>query len=294
MSYTVQRGPHEAIQIDQILKGRDPFYKAQNFRESDKFSRTLPLANCHGSCRPSPAFTCEGRDRHFPGQAIDMSNKPPIWYDSWKGDNREGCHKLPGYGAMNQDHLEIFKNFRIQLPSERLREHQRLKEGIAYAAKGKAEHSAFMRQSKIVQRQYKSGLLGIDGPTRPDTELYKERYEMFKAQEDASNADKRRDFLAEKERASDVITKPQHENVKNDVGRFPAANPRSHDIPIQRKDVDPVRHPYRFFDTQYRLFADVERGREMTRARALRSHELRDKHYDIINHCDNSLDMRVT
>ena len=78
-----------------------------------------------------------------------------------------------------------------------------------------------------------------------------------------------------------------------EVGRFPAADPRSHDIPIQRKDVDPVRHPYRFFDTHYRLFADAERGREMTRAHALRSHELREKHYDIVSHCSNSLDMAI-
>ncbi|CAD7946527.1 unnamed protein product [Amoebophrya sp. A120] len=293
MSYTVQPAPHEALRLDGMLKTHDPYYKNQNTRDSDKFSRTLPLANCHGSSRPSPSFTCEGRDRKFPGIAMDMSNKPPLWYDGYKGDKKEGCHKLPGFHPINQDHLEIFKNFSIQLPSERLRENQRLKEGIAYANKAKAELSAFKRQSKLIQRHYKNGLTGIDGPTRPETELYKERYDMYQAQADASHADQRREFLKEKRQANEAITHPQHENVKNGLNRFPMVDPRSHDIPIQRKDVDPVRHPYRYFDTHYRLFDSSDAGREMARARAIRTHEMREKNYDILNFSDNKLDLEV-
>mmetsp|Transcript_20926 Transcript_20926/g.52881 ORF Transcript_20926/g.52881 Transcript_20926/m.52881 type:complete len:294 (+) Transcript_20926:152-1033(+) len=292
MSYTVQAYPHEAERMDRMLKERDGFYRSQNHRDSDAFSRTLPLANCHGSSRPSPAFTCEGRDRKQ-APPMDMSNKPPLWYENYQGDRREGVHKLPGFHPINQDHLEIFNNFAIQLPSERRREHQRLKEGILHANKAKAELSAFKRQSKLVQRHHKNGLLGIDAPTRPDTELYRERYDMYKAQEEASHAPQRAEFLREKNKTNDAIANPVHDNVRNELGRFPAAQPRSHDIPIQRKDVDSVRHPYRFFDTHYRLFDSSDQGREVTRAKALRTHEMREKHYDILNFADNKLDLRV-
>ena len=79
MSYTIQREPQDVIQLDSYLKGRDPFYKTQTVRDSDQYTRTLPLANRHGSSRPSNAFTCEGREREFPGVDFVMSEKPSLW-----------------------------------------------------------------------------------------------------------------------------------------------------------------------------------------------------------------------
>merc|ERR1712194_318731 len=103
------------------MGGRDPFYLSQNGRKSDRFSRTLPLANRHGSSRPSIMFTCEGReDRKFNGvEAIDMTNTPPVWYDDREGEEKKRQHHLTDYTNIPTDHLKIFKNFQLQLPSQR-------------------------------------------------------------------------------------------------------------------------------------------------------------------------------
>ena len=68
---------------------------------------------------------------------------------------------------------------------------------------------------------------------------------------------------------------------------------RSHDIPMQRKDISPRRHPFRYFDTFNRIFQADGTSWHPERAKSLRTHQLRGKHYDIINHHSNSLDIRT-
>jgi hypothetical protein len=166
-----------------------------------------------GSHRPSPMFHSEGRERKFKGVSMDMCNKPAPWFDGWKGSKREGCHKLPTYGGIDTGHLQLFENHRLMLPSERLAEHKALKAGIQNWQKGRNELFEFKKQKRILERKHPNGMLGIDGPLRPDTELYAERCAMFKAQDDASHADIRREFLGDMTQSSDCFVKKYGEDL---------------------------------------------------------------------------------
>jgi len=75
------RNVHPMLSFDQFAKTHCGFYKAQHIRESDKFTRYLPLAHLCGASRPSPAFTSQGRAEK-PMKAedyVDMSDQPPLW-----------------------------------------------------------------------------------------------------------------------------------------------------------------------------------------------------------------------
>merc|ERR1712194_614833 len=196
------------------------------------------------------------------------------------------------YSDISTDHLEIFKNFQPQLPSQRRQEHQRLKEGIEQYNKGRNELFTMKKEFRTLQRKHSSGILGIDGPMSKDkSSLYSERQENYQMQEEkrVREAQKRFVMLQDKMKSDPSIT---GETYLAQPGELPDV-PRSHDIPIQRKNVDWVRYPYRFFDTHERLFASETTVWDPSRARAKRSHEIREKHYDIVNHCDNSLDIRT-
>merc|ERR1712096_60405 len=246
------------------------------------------MAGCIGGARPSPCFISESRQQHKAGKAFDMSNLPPNWYDTWKGDKREGCHKYPSYGSISTGHLEIFKNHKLMLPSERLKEHQQLKEGILKWQKGRNELFEYNKQRRVLERKHKSGILGIDCPLRPGTELYKEPYEAYRKKAASTSGNLRREYLTEKRQSCDALAKGYAEDLPD-----PSTLPRSIEIPLQRKDVDPVRHPYRFFDTTARLWPNACPAWDPMRAKALRTHQLREKHYDIITQCDNYLEIRA-
>ena len=96
-------------------------------------------------------------------------------YDNYKGDKREGTHKLPTYKEPNTDHLEIFRNYQLQLPSQRLRELDRLKVGISQWQKDRAAKFELQKQHRVLHNRHKMGILGIDAPHRAGTELYSER-----------------------------------------------------------------------------------------------------------------------
>lgn len=218
-----------------------------------------------------------------------MSNLPPVWYDACVGDKREGCHKLPAHpSSVSTSHLEIFNNTNLMLPSERLREHQKLKEGIAEWKKGRSEIFEYKKQKRVLDRNHKDGIVGIDGPVRSDTELYRERFLAYQAQDNSASQEQRHDHLAEMRRSSDALVAPYGQGLPE-----PGELPRSIEIPLQRKDVDPKRHPYRFFDTYKRLWPSSVPRWDPHRAMAMRSHQLREKHYDIVNGADNSLKIRA-
>lgn len=99
--------PHQGLRMDDLLKSKDPFYVSQATRENAYVGVTKPKV---GPARTSATFGNVGRERPFPGISLDMSAQPMPWYDNWKGDKREGCYKLPSYGEINTDHLEVFKN----------------------------------------------------------------------------------------------------------------------------------------------------------------------------------------
>merc|ERR1712194_288342 len=199
------------------------------------------------------------------------------------------------YSDISTDHLEIFKNFQPQLPSQRRQEHKRLKEGIEQYNKGRNEIFNMKKQFRTLQRKHSSGILGIDGPmSKEKSSLYSERQNNYILQEEkrAREAQKRFSQLQDKMKSDPSITGETYLALEN--GEMPNKNlPRSHDIPIQRKNVDWVKYPYRYFDTHERLFASETTVWDPARARAKRSHEIREKHYDIVNHCDNSLDIRT-
>jgi len=77
-----------------------------------------------------------------------------------------------------------------------------------------------------------------------------------------------------------------------DFGTDPGES-RSKDLCIQRKRVDAETHPYRFMDTHERLFPSSMPTWDPDRARAQRSHEIRDRQHNIINGANNSLTYNI-
>lgn len=138
----------------------------------------------------------------------------------------------------------------------------------------------------MLESNHKSGIMGIDGPTRPDTELYREQYQSNKLHNDSKDmhAARRRDFLGDRQKSSECLVAPYAQDLPD-----PELLPRSIEIPLQRKSVDKIKHPYRFFDTYSRLWPTDNPSWDPVRASYIRSHDIRDRHYDFLNQADNSL-----
>jgi len=219
--------------------------------------------------------------------AVDMSNLPHHRHDP-RGDPREGTFEIPAPPPeVDDSFIKMYENHALMLPSERYAEHLKMKSG---EQKWREERDAIFRYRKrmnVLERKHAEGILGVDGPTHPDTILYRDRHEHYKAQAErmAKHAEGRFGHLHEQTYAHDAV-------AQRNFGTDPGMD-RSKDICIQRKNVDPSMHPFRFLDTHERLFPKFTPSWDPERAAALRSHDVRDKQHDIVSGNDNGLSYKV-
>eukprot|EP00931_Biecheleriopsis_adriatica_P031429 TRINITY_DN18433_c0_g1_i1.p1 TRINITY_DN18433_c0_g1~~TRINITY_DN18433_c0_g1_i1.p1 ORF type:complete len:360 (+),score=71.87 TRINITY_DN18433_c0_g1_i1:122-1081(+) len=287
MAFSSTRGAHPTLRMDSFLRATDAgFQHAEAPQQGDRFIRKMAT---YGQVRPSASFTNEARvvrpmKAHC---AVDMSNLPQQRYDP-KGDPREGTFEIPAPPPKADDSfIKMYQNHALMLPSERYAEHLKMKAG---EQKWREERDAIFRYRKrmnVLERKHPEGILGIDGPTHPDTVLYRDRHEhyMAQAQRKAVHSEGRFGHLHEQSYSHDAV-------AQRNYGTDPSMD-RSKDICIQRKHVDPVKHPFRFLDTHERLFPQFTPTWDPERAAAQRSHDVRDKQHNIISGADNSLTYKV-
>jgi len=139
-----------------------------------------------------------------------MSLEPPIWFDTCKGDKREGCITHPPPARIDVSHLRRFHQSGLMLPSERFDDHRALKEGINNWSAVRTEVFEDNKRKRILARKHKGGVIGIDYPLREGTDLYKKDYERFKEERDKLNTHStaRLEFLTNRKKAQDSIIAP--------------------------------------------------------------------------------------
>lgn len=277
------RGAHPTMRLDSFLKSTDPGYQhAEAPTQGDRFIRKMAT---YGQIRPSVSFVSEARAIRPVKEcgAMDMSTLPHPLMDP-KGDPREGTFEIPPPPAeVDDSFIKMYQNHSLMLPSERYKEHLLMKAG---EQKWREERDAVFRYRKrmtVLERKHPEGILGIDGPTHPDTLLYKDRYQHLAAQAErkANIAENRFGNLHAQNYSDDAV-------AMRSYGTDPGLE-RSKDICIQRKCIDPEQHPFRFLDTHARLFPKYSPTWDPERAAALRSHDVRDRQHNIINGARNEL-----
>ncbi|CAE7194958.1 hypothetical protein AK812_SmicGene39917 [Symbiodinium microadriaticum] len=277
------RGAHPTMRLDSFLKSTDPGYQhAEAPTQGDRFIRKMAT---YGQIRPSVSFVSEARAIRPVKEcgAMDMSILPHPLMDP-KGDPREGTFEIPPPPAeVDDSFIKMYQNHSLMLPSERYKEHLLMKAG---EQKWREERDAVFRYRKrmtVLERKHPEGILGVDGPTHPDTLLYKDRYQHLAAQAErkANIAENRFGNLHAQNYSDDAV-------AMRSYGTDPGLE-RSKDICIQRKCIDPEQHPFRFLDTHARLFPKYSPTWDPERAAALRSHDVRDRQHNIINGARNEL-----
>lgn len=281
------RGAHPTVRLDNFLKNTDVCYQhAEAPQQGDRFIRKMAT---YGQMRPSPSFTSEARVlrpmKAF--TAIDMSTLPAPWNDP-KGDPRELTFEIPAPPPeVDMEFIKLYQNHSLMLPSERYREHLQMK--VAEKKWREDRDTVFMykKRCRILERKHPEGILGVDGPMFPDTELYAKQREQYlmEAEHKLKCSEDRYNVLAEKKAADDAVTGLNYGT--------PAGHVRSQDICIQRKRVDPEVHPFRFLNTHERLFPQYVAEWDPERAYALRSHDTRGKSFDIVTGANNSVEYKV-
>lgn len=220
---------------------------------------------------------------------MDMTNEPPVWFDSCIGSKREGCVAYPKFSKVDNSYIERFKEASLMLPSERLDDHKAIKAGTEQWRQARRELFEHNKRKRILERKHKGGIIGIDYPLRENTELYKHDFDRYKEQRDAkeTHLEGRREFLGDHKRGSECITEP--------YGCAPAADRGSTDYGffMDRKTIDRERHPARFLDTHQRLWPKFTPVWDNKRATCLRFHDVRHKSYNIITGADNTMDIKV-
>eukprot|EP00930_Biecheleria_cincta_P049219 TRINITY_DN34464_c0_g1_i1.p1 TRINITY_DN34464_c0_g1~~TRINITY_DN34464_c0_g1_i1.p1 ORF type:complete len:338 (+),score=57.50 TRINITY_DN34464_c0_g1_i1:86-1099(+) len=281
------RGAHPTLRLDKFLRSTDAGYQhAEAHTQGDRFIRKMAT---YGQVRPSVSFTNESRVVRPMKEtgAVDMSNLPHQRHDP-RGDPREGTFEIPAPPKeIDQSYIKMFQNHSLMTPSERYVEHLAMKAGHE---KWREERDAVFRYRKrmnVLERKHPEGILGVDGPTHPETVLYRERHEQLRTQAERAekHAEKRFQHLHQQTYTDDAI-------AQRYFGSDPGME-RSKDICIQRKCVDPEVHPFRFLDTHERLFPKFNPVWDPERAAALRSHDVRDKSHDIISGAHNALPYKV-
>lgn len=282
------RGAHPTTRLDTFLKHTDPGYRvAEQQSYGDRFVRKMAT---YGHVRPSVSFTSESRaarPNDCSQATIGASNLPPTWNDP-KGDPKEGTFSFPPPPLeVNSDFLKMYENKSLMLPSERRAEHNAMKEGKKKWEEDRKNLFLYKKRMRILERQFPAGILGVDGPMYPDTKLWeRERaYYANNSERLARHAEGRFENLADKFEADDAT-------AQRDYGNHPQME-RSQEMGMPRRRVDPSIHPFRFLDTHNRLFPQAVATWDPERAYALRSHEVRDKRYNIINGSDNGLSYNV-
>jgi len=283
---------HPTLRLSSFLLATSPLYKIEQPKAagaaSDQHNNMLRTMPIYGTVRPSNFFTSESRkQRTFSGQGMDMSNEPPVWFDSCIGSDRAGCVSYPKYSDVDDSYIERFKKIHLMLPSERYDDHMAIKTGMANWRSQRRELFEYNKRKRIMERKHRGGIVGIDYPLREGTSLYKHDYERFQAQREKSenHAQGRLTHLADQRRASECITEP--------FGSAPAAERGSDCYGFQRKQIEKETHPFRFLDTFNRLYPVMIPTWDIERAKAIRSHDVRQKTFNILNFSDNSVDLKV-
>lgn len=287
MALSGTRGAHPTMRLDSFLRSTDVGYQhAEAATQGDHFIRKMAT---YGQVRPSASFTSGARVTRPVKEcgAMAMSNLPATWNDP-RGDPREGTLEIPAPVIRQDDELmRLYQNHALMMPSERYREHIRMKKLIVEQKDEKEVSAMYKKRMRKLETSYPTGVTGIDGPLFPGTKLYEQRQSQLVAQENAKadKADRRFDTLAQWSRADDAIS---FKHYASDPGLA-----RSRDICVQRKRVDPVAHPFRFIDTHQRLFPTFEPAWDPERARAIRSHDVRDGTRNILSGVENALSYNV-
>jgi len=280
------KGAHPTLRLDSFLRSTDSGYQhGEAHTQGDRFVRKMAT---YGQVRPSVSFTSESRvtrpvQEHL---AVDMSNLPPPWMDP-RGDPRELTFAYPEPPKeCNTDHIKMFENHGLMTPAERYREHLLMKAGHAKWKKDREDTFLYKKRMTLLEREHGQGILGIDSPMHPDTNLFRQQRQYFEGHADhrGAHAEARFGHLGAQKYADDATAQRQYGEPTNFH--------RSQDICVQRKRIDPEQHPHRFLDTHNRLFPTHVPVWDPERAAVLRSHEVRDKKHDHINQQDNTISYR--
>mmetsp|Transcript_70968 Transcript_70968/g.205731 ORF Transcript_70968/g.205731 Transcript_70968/m.205731 type:complete len:326 (-) Transcript_70968:41-1018(-) len=281
------KGSHPTMRLDSFLRSTDAGYRhAEPQTHGDRFIRKMAT---YGNIRPSVSFTSEARvGRPMKDHAaLDMSNLPMPIMDP-RGEDKEGtlCYPQPPK-EIDDSFVQMYKNHTLMLPSERYKEHLQMKEAYQQFLLDRENLFRYRKRMQVLERHYPNGVMGLDGPLHPDTQLYAQRRGHILGQEAArqQHAINRREHLKMQQDADDAIT-----------GRHYGSDPnlrRSQDLGIQRKRIDPQLHPARFLDTHERLFPQHSPTWDPERAAAIRSHETRGRAHNLITGADNSLEFKV-
>lgn len=281
------RGAHPTLRMDSFLRSTDSGYQhAEAQTHGDRFIRKMAT---YGNVRPSVSFTSEARvvrpmKEHA---AVDTSNLPNPFMDP-RGDPREGTLSYPQPPKeIDDSFLKLLNNHSLMLPSERYKEHLHMKQAHAKWKEDRETLFRYRKRMQVLERHYPGGVIGMDGPMHPGTELYAERRAQLVGQEvrKADHGSGRQEHLG-MQRDADDATAARH------YGSDPNLR-RSQDTGMQRKNVHPQMHPCRFMDTHERLFPSYVPAWDPERASAIRSHDTRGKTHNIISGADNTLEHKV-
>merc|ERR1711988_1214224 len=103
-----------------------------------------------------------------------MSQLPAPWNDP-QGIEKEGILAVPQPGGeISTEFVELYKNDKLMLPSERRAEARKI---IAGEKKWKEDRQALFNYKKVIrtlEMKYPSGVEGVDGPMYPETKIYAE------------------------------------------------------------------------------------------------------------------------
>jgi len=275
------------MRMDTFLRSTDPGYQhAEPHTHGDKFIRKMAT---YGHVRPSVSFTSEPRVTRPMKEhcALDMSNLPNPFMDP-RGEDKEGTLFYPQPPKeIDDSFIKLYENKSLMLPSERYKEHLHMKKAEAQWRQDRENLFRYRKRMQVLERHYPNGVTGLDGPLHENTELYKDRREQLIRQEGrkAYAAAGRTEHLGYQQHADDAT-------ASRNYGTEPGLV-RSRDIGIQRKDVNPEKHPVRFLDTHSRLFPSYSPEWDPERAAARRSHDTRGRTWNLISGADNHLELKV-
>eukprot|EP00927_Polykrikos_kofoidii_P028750 TRINITY_DN2500_c0_g4_i1.p1 TRINITY_DN2500_c0_g4~~TRINITY_DN2500_c0_g4_i1.p1 ORF type:complete len:338 (-),score=42.40 TRINITY_DN2500_c0_g4_i1:187-1200(-) len=286
MSLNTNKTAHPTLRLDHFLRTTDSgFQHGEAPSSGDRFVRRMAA---YGQVRPSVSFTSESRaQRPFRDcDAVDCSSLPPLALDP-KGDPREGTLEYVKPDGVDLSFAELYKNHGLMTPSERYREHLAMKTGAEKYQRDKAAACIYNKRLTVLERQYPHGVIGVDGPTYPDTKLYAQQRGQLEAASDAHarHAEMRHAELDRQTTADDATA------GRNYGG--PHMLKRSEDICVQRKYIDEKKHPQHFLNTHERLFPSHVPTWDSHRAAMLRSHEVREKRHVPVTGAKNTMPYKV-
>lgn len=270
-------GCHPTMSLDNFMKGTDAMYQGSPGVKGAAFVRKMAM---YGRSRPSNVFTSESRaGRPFLGEeaCLDMSNTHATFNDP-RADPRELTIEYPEPPNVDTSFLELYKNHGLMMPSERFREFLEMKHGEIQWRKDREAIFFDKKRHTMIERHHPHGVVGIDGPGHEGTKLYAGIRAVNQARRAKSevHATGRMDHQAYQMQSSDTVALRRYGEPP------PAEMGRSHDIPVQRKNIDPDVHPFRFLDTHDRINPNDVPFWDPDRSKTLRSHEVRHKRFNII------------